>query len=189
MTEPCSRASSHHLGKVQGSRSQRVFKGGLGILEWFLPPTLDADYSLSLSDCSQQFSFKNPWQGVVRFGTVGWGKSAGVCVVGSEALLHEAHEEIPVIERQVLQQGAQVFEEGAAGRQRGAHRGVRGVHPVQGGMDQEGQQDQGSEQVGRELFAVSEVVVEMVAIGLEGVVVLVAVGRRTCTPGLSQNGS
>ena len=66
-----------------------------------------------------------------------------------------------------------MFEEGAAGGQQAAHLGVTGVHPVQGGMDQEGQQDQGGEQVGQELFAVSEVVVEMVALGLEGVVVLV----------------
>ena len=51
---------------------------------------------------TQQFSFQNPWQGVVRFRTVGWGESAGIWGVGSEALLHEAHEVIPVIEREVL---------------------------------------------------------------------------------------
>ncbi len=51
---------------------------------------------------SQQFSFQIPWSGAVRVKTVGWGKSAGVWGVGSEALLHEAHEVIPVIEREVL---------------------------------------------------------------------------------------
>ncbi len=51
---------------------------------------------------------------MVRFRTVGWGASAGVWGVGSEAPPHEAHELIPVIEGQVLEQGAQVFEEGAA---------------------------------------------------------------------------
>ncbi|MBK7677506.1 MAG: hypothetical protein IPJ27_23715 [Candidatus Accumulibacter sp.] len=44
-------------------------------------------------------------------------------------------------------------------------------------MDQEGQQDHCGEQVGQELFAVSEVVVEMVALGLEGVVVLMEVAQ------------
>jgi hypothetical protein len=50
----------------------------------------------------QQFSFQIPWYWLVRVKTVGSGKSAGIWGVGSEALLHEAHEVIPVIERQVL---------------------------------------------------------------------------------------
>lgn len=55
---------------------------------------------------TQQFSFQVRWQEVVRFRTVGWGKSAGVWGVGSEALVHAADEVVPVIEGQVLQQGA-----------------------------------------------------------------------------------
>lgn len=58
----------------------------------------------------QQFSFQIPWYGVVKVRTVGWGKSAGVWGAGSEALVDEAHEMIPVVEGQVLQQGALVFE-------------------------------------------------------------------------------
>jgi len=40
MTERCSRASSHHLGKVQGSRSQRVLKGVLAFWSGFCPRPL-----------------------------------------------------------------------------------------------------------------------------------------------------
>ncbi|WP_300340261.1 hypothetical protein, partial [Accumulibacter sp.] len=43
-------------------------------------------------EIQQQFSFQIPWWRVVKVRTVGRGKSAGVWGVGSEALLHEAHE-------------------------------------------------------------------------------------------------
>ena len=40
--------------------------------------------------------------------------SAGIGGIGIEVEMHEAHQVIPIIERQVLKQGAQVFKEGAA---------------------------------------------------------------------------
>ena len=66
-----------------------------------------------------------------------------------------------------------MIEEGLAGRQPGPHQPVGLIEPAQGGMPQERQEIQAGEDCRQLLLAVTQVVFEMVALGLEGVVVLV----------------
>jgi hypothetical protein len=86
---------------------------------------------------------------------------------------HKVHQSVPVGEKHVSGQGAQVVEEGFARRQGGADEPVVFVGQGQKGEIEEGQDVQGGQQRGELLLAVAEVVFEVIALGLERVVVLV----------------
>ena len=86
---------------------------------------------------------------------------------------HKVHQGVPVGKEHIAGQGAQVIEEGLAGGQGGADEPVVFVGKGQEGVIEEGQDVHRRQQRGEMLLAVAEVVFEVIALGLERVVVLV----------------
>ena len=80
---------------------------------------------------------------------------------------------LPVIKRDKLKQRTQVLEESPPGRCRASDGTVSIVQPFQRGMSEESQQVEGGQKVGQMLFAVSKVMVEVIAVVLEDIVVFV----------------
>ena len=66
-----------------------------------------------------------------------------------------------------------MFEEGLSRGQLGAHRPIALVQAVEDGVYQVGEEDQGRQYGGQVLFAMAIIVFEVVALGLEGIVVFV----------------
>jgi hypothetical protein len=90
-----------------------------------------------------------------------------------KAFQHEFHQRLPRLEAQVTGQGAGVVEQALSRGQMLAQEPVFVLHPLQHGVDQEGQDD-GAGQQGRQVLpAVAEIVLEVIALGLQRVVVLV----------------
>jgi hypothetical protein len=82
---------------------------------------------------------------------------------------HELHQMLPIIERQVVNQGAQMLAESPSRRERVAHGAVGRINPVKCAVRQEGQQDHGRKQVRQRRFAMAEVVFEVIPLGFERV--------------------
>ena len=90
---------------------------------------------------------------------------------------HKIHEVIPVLEKPIGGQCLQVLKELAAGSHRGADQLITFVTDFQQRVKGESQQVHRHQQTGQVLLAVTEVVFEVIALGLEGVVVLVFAPR------------
>lgn len=91
----------------------------------------------------------------------------------AQALKHEPHEMFPTIKGDIQHQGAQMLEESVAGRQQATHSAVGRVHPVERGMKQVSEQNQGGQQIGQVLFAMPEVMLKMIALIFEHIIVFV----------------
>lgn len=90
-----------------------------------------------------------------------------------EAVQHEIHQRLPGLEAQVTGQGADVVEQALSRGQLLAQEPVFVVHPLQYGVGQKSQDDEAGQQGRQVLLAVAKVVREVVALGLQRVVVLV----------------
>ena len=99
-------------------------------------------------------------------------RSTGIRDVQLELFDHECHQGIPTVEAQIAGQSAQVVEKPFA-RQKLTDAPVARIHQVQQGVKQEGQEIEGGQQGGEVLFAVTEVMVQMVTLGFERIVVFV----------------
>ena len=104
-----------------------------------------------------------------------------------EAFEHEVPQRVPSLEAQVAGQGADVVEQALARGELLAQQPVLRVHPLQDGVGQEGQDDEAGQQGRQVLPAVAEGVLEVVALGLQGVVVLV-LDFPAAAPGLDDLG-
>jgi len=80
---------------------------------------------------------------------------------------------LPTVKNQRTHQGADVLEKGLAPRQDLAKQCVPGIAPFQDGMEQEGKQVEAQHQRREILLTMSKVVLDMVAFGLEHIVVFV----------------
>ena len=90
-----------------------------------------------------------------------------------QSLHHEPQECRPIREVDVSSQSAHVLEESFACGQGGSDESVVFVGQSQHRMEQEGKDVQGRQQRGKVLFTVTEIMFQMIALGLESVVVLV----------------
>ena len=90
-----------------------------------------------------------------------------------EAVQHEIHQRLPGLEAPVTGQGADVVEQALSRGQLLAQEPVVVVPPLQYGVGQQSQGDAAGQQGRQVLLAVAEIVLEVVALGLQRVVVLV----------------
>jgi len=111
----------------------------------------------------------------------------GIRLVKFQAPQHEVEQVVPTLEVKIAGQRTDIVEEGLAGWEGLADELIFCIAHPEHGMEQQGEQIEGSEQGGQMLFAVSEVVGQMVALGLQGIVVFVF-HFPTGTPGLDDIG-
>src|SRR4030043_220853 len=100
-------------------------------------------------------------------------KALSVWVGELQAFEHEQHQLLPALEAHVLCEHAQVLKESVAPRQGSTDEGTATVQQLQRRVKQEGQQVQRQQCLGEEQLAMAEIVLKVVALGFEGVDILV----------------
>ena len=95
---------------------------------------------------------------------------------------HEIHQGVPTGKHEIAREGAQILEESLAVGQTGAGEPVVRVGEGQESMIEESQDVAGGQEGGEVFLAMAEVVFEGIALGFEGVVVWLALGREPPGP-------
>ena len=90
-----------------------------------------------------------------------------------QAVQHEQHQLLPALEAHVLGQYPQVLEESVAARQCGADEGTAAIQQFQHRVEEECQQVQRQQRLSKEQLSVTEVVFEVITLGLQRVDILV----------------
>jgi hypothetical protein len=87
-----------------------------------------------------------------------------------EAVEHESPQRRPVVKGEIAQQRFQVLKERTARSEGGPNGAVLVVHQIKHGVKQKGEQVQGEQRGSQKLLAMAEIVLQVIAFGLEHMV-------------------